>query len=196
MGNRLAVEVVHAAQPPPLAARSDLLRGAYELALVAHHGPRREGATNIDHPVAVAELLDRAGFDERVVAAALLHDVVEQTATDPDEIAEKLGPAVAALVREMTENERIGDYRQRKAEHRGRIARDGRDVAAVYAADKLASARTKDGAEMPAEQLEHYRATLATLCETHPELPFLGPLRIELERLLAEIGRASCRERV
>jgi (p)ppGpp synthase/HD superfamily hydrolase len=179
------------ADPVPEFARgSDLLTGAYRLARTAHHGPRREGDTDIDHPVAVAELLDRAGFDERIVAAALLHDIVEDTATEPEEIEQRFGPEVATLVREMSEDEAIADYRERKAEHRARVAGDRR-AAAIYAADKLASARGKDGAAMPADQLDHYLQTLGTLCETNPQLPFLGALRSELERLVGDRASAA-----
>ena len=170
---------------PEFARGSELLTGAYGLARSAHHGPRREGDTDIDHPVAVAALLAREGFDEPIVAAALLHDVVEDTATGPEEIEERFGPEVATLVREMTEDERIGDYPERKAEHRARVAGDRR-AAAIYAADKLASSRTKDGEAMPADQLDHYLATLRTLCATNPELPFLGELRAELDRLVRD----------
>jgi GTP diphosphokinase / guanosine-3',5'-bis(diphosphate) 3'-diphosphatase len=170
---------------PDFARGSDLLTGAYRLARFAHHGPRREGDTDIDHPVAVAELLAGEGFDERVVAAALLHDVVEDTTTKPEEIEERFGPEVATLVREMTEDSRIEDYPERKAEHRARVSSD-RPAAAIYAADKLASARAKDGAAMPGDQLAHYIATLRTLRETNPELPFLGDLRNELERLVRD----------
>ena len=170
---------------PAFARDSELLIGAYRLARSAHHGPRRTGDTDIDHPVAVAELLAGEGFDERVVAAALLHDVVEDTTTEPEEIEERFGPEVATLVREMTEDPRIEDYPERKAEHRARVTGDRR-AAAIYAADKLASARAKDGAAMPGDQLDHYLATLETLCETNPELPFLGDLRAELRRLVRD----------
>jgi (p)ppGpp synthase/HD superfamily hydrolase len=174
-----------AATVPEFARDSELLRGAWELARSAHHGPRREGDTDIEHPVAVAELLADAGFDERVVAAALLHDVVEDTATAPEEIEGRFGPEVAALVSEMTEDEGIEDYPKRKAEHRARVAAD-RPAAAIYAADKLASARSKEGPAMSGDQLEHYLLTLRTLSETNPELPFLEELRGELERLVRD----------
>jgi (p)ppGpp synthase/HD superfamily hydrolase len=170
---------------PGFARGSELLTGAYRLARFAHQGPRREGDTDIDHPVAVAGLLARERFDERVVAAALLHDVVEDTTTEPKEIEERFGPEVATLVGEMTEDERIPAYPERKAEHRARVAADRR-AAAIYAADKLASSRTKDGEAMPADQLDHYVATMRTLCETNPELPFLGELRAELDRLVRD----------
>jgi (p)ppGpp synthase/HD superfamily hydrolase len=125
----------------PAFVRSDpLLHDAYELAYAAHHGPRRRGETNIDHPVSVAELLASQGFEREIVAAALLHDVVEDTDTDPQELSERFGTPVSELVREMTEDQSIPSYEERKAEHRSRMARS-RSVAAIYAADKLANLR-------------------------------------------------------
>jgi (p)ppGpp synthase/HD superfamily hydrolase len=169
---------------PEIARRSPLVEGAYRMAHDAHHGPRRKGDTDIDHPLEIATLLDDIGSDERVVAAALLHDVVEDTSTDAVEIEERFGPEVADLVNAMTEDDRIESYEDRKAEHRARITRD-RNVAAIYAADKLAGARDMlDHPDtVPALQLDHYLATLAVLCATHPDLPFLGELRRELERI-------------
>jgi (p)ppGpp synthase/HD superfamily hydrolase len=175
---------------PSFIADSMLLSGAYELARSAHHGPTRRGDTDIDHPVAVAELLHEHGFEEEVVAAALLHDVVEDTTLDVDDVTMRFGSEVGRLVAEMTENSDIESYPQRKAEHRGRITCDPR-AAAIYAADKLANTRSLRGRpeQVPAEKLEHYAATLRTLCETHSELPFLPELGEELEALRAERNR-------
>jgi (p)ppGpp synthase/HD superfamily hydrolase len=135
--------------------------------------------------VAVAELLHEEGYPETVVAAALLHDVIEDTATDLDEIADLYGREVAFLVGEMTEDERLEPYGHRKAEHRLRVARTG-PVAAIYAADKIASLRALDsGDHRPAgARLGHYRRTLEILCAEHPDLPFL----MELRRRLDELG--------
>ncbi len=155
------------------------------MATAAHHGPRREGDTDIDHPVAVAELLSAEGFDPQIVAAALLHDVVEDTATETGEIEQRFGPEVALLVAEMTEDEEIEPYERRKAEHRERVARDRRS-AAIYAADKLAKTRRiEDPSQSSEQQIEHYSRTLDKLCDTHPDLPFLGDLSEELARLTA-----------
>ncbi len=62
---------------PEFARGSGLLEAAFEFAERSHHGPGRAGDTDIAHPVAVARLLSEAGFGEDVVAAALLHDVVD-----------------------------------------------------------------------------------------------------------------------
>ena len=169
---------------PSFASDSRLLRGAYRFATFAHHGPARKGDTEIDHPTRVAWLLEERGFGEEVVAAAFLHDVVEDTAVDPDEIEENFGPEVSGLVREMTENESIEPYEARKAEHRSRVVQDRR-VAAIYAADKLANTRAlNEKSQDPDDaKLEHYIRTLDTLSAEYPELPFLGPLREELGRL-------------
>ncbi|MGH2982134.1 MAG: HD domain-containing protein [Solirubrobacterales bacterium] len=169
-------------QPPKFVAKSELLSRAYAFAHAAHHGPAREGDTDIAHPLSVAELLHEQGFDDQIVAAALLHDVVEDTAVDLPAIADSFGPEVGALVGEMTEDAGIGSYRERKAEHRSRVVRDPR-AAAIYAADKLAKARRleKPG-ELPPDKLDHYRKTLELLRDRHPELPFLSQLRIELDR--------------
>jgi len=172
---------------PSFASDSRLLRGAYRFATVAHHGLASEGDTEIDHPIRVAWLLEERGFEEEVVAAAFLHDVIEDTSVDPDEIEENFGPEVAELVREMTENESIQPYEARKAEHRSRVTRDRR-VAAIYAADKLANTRTLNENEQDPDdaKLEHYRRTLDTLSAEHPDLPFLGPLREELAHLVGK----------
>ena len=171
--------------PPAFAKSSPLLLEAYATALEAHHGARRRGGTDIGHPVAVAEVLFEYGFtDEEVLAAAFLHDVVEDTDTDPEEIGESFGPRVRGLVEEMTEDAEIKSYAERKAEHRRRVARD-RCVSAIYAADKIANSRDLQAEPERAtpERLEHYIETLELLCETHPELPFLPDLRSELELL-------------
>lgn len=170
---------------PSFAADSRLLRGAYRFAKFAHHGPAREGDTEIEHPTRVAYLLREWGFEEEVVAAAFLHDVVEDTSIDTEEIEENFGPEVSDLVREMTEDESIEPYEVRKAEHRSRVAKDRR-VAAIYAADKLANARTlnEEGQDPDDLKLAHYCRTLDTLRDEHPDLPFLGPLREELGNLV------------
>jgi (p)ppGpp synthase/HD superfamily hydrolase len=175
-------------EPPQFIADSDLLSSAYLLARSAHHGPAREGSTDIDHPLAVAEVLHEHGFDENVVAAGLLHDVVEDTALDTGAIEKTFGSDVGRLVAEMTEDTGIEGYEERKAEHRSRVSDDPR-AAAIYAADKLAKTRELAGArEVPREKLDHYLQTLEMLCEQHANLPFLSQLREELTTLATARG--------
>lgn len=173
---------------PAFVVNSELLASAYLLARSAHHGPARKGDTDVSHPVAVAKLLSEHDFEEPVVAAALLHDVVEDTSLDVAAIEKAFGSEIARLVAEMTEDASIEPYEERKAEHRARVAGDRR-VAAIYAADKLANTRDLAGSrEVPPEKLEHYRRTLRMLCETHPDLPFLAELGDELTAVAARRG--------
>ncbi len=161
-----------------------MLEGAYRMARSAHGRPGH-GATGIDHPVAVAELLSERGFEETVVAAALLHDTVEDTPMSSKEISEAFGLEVAELVAEMTENPRIEPYPARKAEARSRAMRDRR-AAAIYAADKLANTREllASHEDVRGERLDHYIKTLRLLSDGRPDLPFLSELSEELTKLV------------
>jgi (p)ppGpp synthase/HD superfamily hydrolase len=180
---------------PEFAQDSPLIAEAYEIAVDAHHGSRRRHDTNIDHPAAVGELLSREGFDDEVVAAALLHDVVEDTDTDMAEISQRFGPGVGELVEAMTEDASIEPYEARKAEHRARVARHSSRAAAIYAADKLAktNALRRDGGPVSDQKLHHYRQTLIELSAAHPELPFLAELEEGLRALDAEREHAGRR---
>lgn len=170
--------------PPPF-ARSDLLRRAYEYALAAHGGPASRGSTDIAHPVMVAEILADAGFAEEVVAAALLHDVVEDTEREGDELFSAFPERVAELVEVMTEDDSIPEYHDRKAEHRSRVLGSGETPASVYLADKLARVRrfAEAGSAVDPDRLDHYRQTVEAFGEQRPDLPFLGELRAELPKL-------------
>ena len=120
--------------------RSGLVRDAFETARLAHAGQFRNGAEKIpyiDHPLAVAERLAKHGFPDEVLAAALLHDVVEDSEMGVAELRARFGDSVADLVATMTEDETIEDYEERKAEHRQRVAGAGAEALAIYAADKL-----------------------------------------------------------
>lgn len=171
---------------PEFARGSELLQTAYRYAYDAHHGPaRQEGGTDIEHPVAVAALLSAAGFEDDVVAAALLHDVVEDTALQNEDILESFGRRIPALVEVMTEYEAIPDYEHRKAEHRKRVLAAGYEPAAIYLADKLARVRryTELGEPVEARRLQHYRQTVDLFEADGDRLPFISELRNELPRL-------------
>ena len=174
-------------ETPEFVRGDPLLQDAYGVAWEGHQLRRKQGGDDITHPLAVAKLLHERGFDDEVVSAALLHDVVEDTDIDLPEISSRFGPEICELVDEMTEDEAIEPYGERKAEHRSRVARDPR-AAVVYAADKLARTRqlAEEGEVPEPERLEHYVETLRTLRDAYPELPFLPELQRELDRILRE----------
>ena len=127
------------------AGRSQLVGEALALASEAHAGQVRNGSGGrpyIEHPIAVADLLERHGFGEELLAAALLHDVVEDSDTTVAELRERFGAEIAALVDALSDDESIADYSARKREHRARVATAGGDALAIYGADKLTNAGT------------------------------------------------------
>jgi guanosine-3',5'-bis(diphosphate) 3'-pyrophosphohydrolase len=180
------------------AERSPLVRNALEQARSDHAGQIRNGSGGmpyIEHPVSVAALLDEQGYREEVLAAALLHDVVEDSETTLEELREKFGEEVGGIVGALTDDESIDSYRQRKAEHRERVAAAGPEALAIYAADKLTNIRmlrrsyedegdsVEDEFNVPIDlKAEIWEADLELLREKAPKLPFLNPLEEELSR--------------
>ncbi|GAC1590782.1 MAG: bifunctional (p)ppGpp synthetase/guanosine-3',5'-bis(diphosphate) 3'-pyrophosphohydrolase [Candidatus Velthaea sp.] len=84
------------------------LQSVYELADAAHDGQlRASGEDYIEHPVSVARILADMEMDRATIAAAILHDVVEDTVVTSDEVAEKFGAEIAQLVEGVTKLTRI-----------------------------------------------------------------------------------------
>ena len=87
---------------------TDAIERAYTLAAFAHEGQnRKSGEPYIRHPVAVASLVAGLGLDDVSVAAALLHDTVEDTPLTIEEIDDELGDEVAMLVDGLTKIDRL-----------------------------------------------------------------------------------------
>jgi HD domain len=154
-----------------------------------HHAPF------IIHPLEVAALLHNTGHPETVVTAGILHDTLEDTEAEPDDIAARFGDDVAALVRAMTEDPGIEPYEARKGALREQIAGFGPDAAAVYAADKVAKVRElrarlgrdpgllEGEDDSPRQRLGHYEQSLEMLEQVNPEHPLVRQLRFELEAI-------------
>ncbi len=154
--------------------RSPLAIDAYQFALAAHEGSRSVSDTGIDHPLAVARLLNQAGCPDHVIAAALLHDVIEDSTFDKRDITRRFSPQLGDLVDELSENPDILQFAERKADLRHQVRNAGRTAATIFVADKLANARKlsdHDG-PVPADKLEHYQQTLTELTATFQDLPF------------------------
>jgi GTP diphosphokinase / guanosine-3',5'-bis(diphosphate) 3'-diphosphatase len=181
------------------AAESELIAKALETAEEAHAGQTRNGSGGmayIHHPVAVAELLAEHDFAESTVAAALLHDVVEDSDASIDDVASRFGRRVADLVAALTEDESIEPFEPRKDAHRRHVEEVGGDALAIYAADKLSNIRVlrrslaSEGEaageefEAPLEVKEAvWAADLEMLRREAPELPFVDDLASELKKL-------------
>ena len=183
--------------PPPFVDGRPRLGAVLEWASLQHASQLRsvDHAPFILHPLEVAALLHGRSFDEDVVAAGLLHDVVEKTDAEVDEVRRRFGDRVAGLVAAVGEDPSIADYAARKAALRAQVAAAGPDAQAVYAADKIAkarelraqAARAPSWLEDPAlrRRLEHYEASLRMLREVAGGLPMTDQLAFELWALRA-----------
>lgn len=86
---------------PP--ADLDLIRRAYAVADAAHAGAtRKSGEPFIEHPLAVARILASLAIDAPGIAAALLHDTVEDTSLTLDEVEDAFGSDIAGIVDGVT----------------------------------------------------------------------------------------------
>ena len=129
-------------------ADTKLVERAYEIAEAAHSGQmRKSGHPFITHPLGVAMILAKLGLDETSVAAALLHDAVEDTELGLTEVEEKFGFDVAALIDGVTKLDKIR-YRsveQTRAENlRKMIIATAKDIRVllIKIADRLHNMRT------------------------------------------------------
>ncbi len=85
-----------------------LIRKAWEFCVAHHEGQTRlSGEPYIVHPLEVAEVLVEMKLDATAIAAALLHDAVEDTAATSEEIAERFGDQVAHIVEGVTKIDKI-----------------------------------------------------------------------------------------
>ena len=123
---------------------------AIKFAVDAHSGMTRKrvGTPYIMHPMETAVIVSTLTCDEDVIAAALLHDVVEDTPVTIEEVEERFGPRVAQLVASETEDKRPGiprseSWRQRKEESLEELARtDDLDIKRLWLGDKLSNMRS------------------------------------------------------
>ena len=77
-------------------SQRDVIVAAYEFGANAHDGQKRlSGEPYISHPVAVASILADLHLDSESIAAAILHDVLEDTTIDALKIEEKFGAEIA-----------------------------------------------------------------------------------------------------
>ena len=124
----------------------DLVGKALATAGNAHRDQRRaDGSPYLAHPLKVCELLSHAGADQQTLAAALLHDAVEDSDLSVGDVVAGFGVEVGELVAALTEDAGIDDWTARKDALREHVAAAGSRAAAVYAADKLANLQDMRG---------------------------------------------------
>jgi (p)ppGpp synthase/HD superfamily hydrolase len=178
--------------------KSSLLERALRIAVVAHHGDIRkvEGIPYILHPVAVALRLQKYGFSDEVVAAALVHDVLEDTDYPPQELRKELGLKVYTIVVAVTNDSRLS-WDEKKKKYIETVRRGPEGAKAVALADKIHNlestliAYEKVGEKMwdkfnssKDKKLQFELNVLSMLRETWDH-----PMILEYERLLAKVKK-------
>jgi (p)ppGpp synthase/HD superfamily hydrolase len=179
-----------------------LTAAALQFAEGRHAGQRRasDGAPFVVHPLEVASLLDRAGYPDHVVAAAVLHDVLEKTDTEYSEVEALFGSEVTELVAAVSDDPTLADQDERKEELRVRVRRAGGYAPVVYAADKISKVRELHalvagglGEDEAASRLGRHRESLEMLDEVIPGSRMAELLRFELETLEALLASRATR---
>ena len=182
-------------------SESELATAALRFARRVHLGQHRKQTHEqfVEHPIAVARLLADAGFEGRIIVAAYLHDVVEKTKVESDEIRERFGEQVSSVVDALTEDPTLSGYAERKRALRRQVLGAGQAPVLIYAADRVANLRDwrtvpPEGREEVAgrldttlaERLRLWNEDLEELTRLDPELPFLAELELELRALLSD----------
>ncbi len=115
---------------------------ALRLAIGAHEGQKRhEGTPYITHPVAVALMLARNGFREEVVAAALVHDVLEDTKVTEGEMRQELGDTITDIVLAVSYDHSLS-WREQRERYIESVRQAGEPAKAVSVADKIHNAQS------------------------------------------------------
>ena len=164
-----------------------------------HAGQQRaDGTPFILHPLEVASLLHDNGAPDHLIAAGVMHDLIEKTAVSASDLREGFGPRITALVLAVSDDEQIGGYAKRKAALRQQVSGAGDEALTLFAADKLSKVRelrrettrdSTDGAtrgrvrEFRARRLKHYHRSLTLLEERQPGSALVRALRDELTAL-------------
>jgi GTP diphosphokinase / guanosine-3',5'-bis(diphosphate) 3'-diphosphatase len=126
----------------------ELVTRAFRYAAAAHEGQqRRSGSPFIEHPVGVARICAQLRLDEQTIAAALLHDVVEDTETEIEEVRAEFGDEISKLVEGVTKLTRIQFQSREQAEaenYRKMVVAMSEDVRVILIklADRLHNMRT------------------------------------------------------
>jgi hypothetical protein len=143
-------------------------------------------------------LLADAGAPDHLVAAGVLHDVLEKAAVSESELAKRFGGRVARLVAAVSDDDRIDAYGKRKAALRRQVAGAGEEALTLFAADKLSKLRElrreavanldqgTPARRLRARRLRHYQRSLALLEERLPHSPLVPALRDELRAYLRQ----------
>lgn len=183
----------------------NVMEQAISFAVKAHEGAKRKGnhMPYIIHPMEVMTIVASLTSDEEVIAAAALHDVVEDTSYTIEDIRQTFGERIATLVAHETENKREGQpksetWKVRKQEQLEQAQYAPMEAKMIMLADKLSNTRAslrdvqKEGHSVwqkfnmkdEKEQEWYYRKVAEVLSELRDTAPYQ-----EYESVLEELFR-------
>ncbi len=163
------------------------VRRAYEFSASAHEGQhRKSGEPYINHPLEVAGILGDMHMDHQTLAAAILHDVIEDTGTDKKEIVRRFGKGIAELVdgvSKLTQVEFDSHAEAQAQNFRKMLMAMSNDIRVIIVklADRLHNMRTL-GALAPEKRRRIARETLEIYAPIAQRLG-INSIRLELEDL-------------
>jgi len=122
---------------------NQLILKAAHFAAQKHRDQRRkdeDASPYINHPISVAKIISEIGYvaDSEVLAAALLHDTIEDTKTTPEELIDNFGERVCSLVQEVTDDKNLPklERKQRQIDHAKEISEG---AALIKLGDKISN---------------------------------------------------------
>jgi guanosine-3',5'-bis(diphosphate) 3'-pyrophosphohydrolase len=143
---------------------AQLIVEAARTAAEAHSGQLRKGTSGapyINHPIAVAQMVAGETGDAEVIAAALLHDVVEESETTVADLEAKFGARVARLVADLSDPPEMAALPrpERKRWQAAHIAKASREAQLVKIADQTSNLEdlTREPDVWPPETHAEYR---------------------------------------
>jgi len=176
------------------------IQRAIEFAEQVHRDQMRKGKkmAYIEHPLAVGLILARAGAEEEIVIAGILHDTIEDSdgRITKQDIEQEFGSRVAEMVSDVTEQDKSLPWEERKRLAREHVAEMSKDSLLVKSGDVVHNL-TEIGIDLEREggkiferfnapkeqQLEVYTKLVGAIASAWHENPLLQDLRAALERL-------------
>lgn len=138
-----------------------MIRKAAEFAARAHEGAVRKGSQipYISHPMEVAMIVAMMTDDQELIAAAYLHDVIEDAGVTYEELKQEFGPHIAELVRNESED-KSKSWMERKQATIDHLITAGREDKLLAFGDKLSNLRStaKDYLVIKDEIWQKFRA--------------------------------------
>ncbi|WP_079508923.1 HD domain-containing protein [Mesobacillus jeotgali] len=178
----------------------NLIDKALQIASEAHEGQYRKNTIipYISHPVAVGMIIQKAGYSDEMVAAAILHDTVEDTDLTLDDVEREFGKEVAQLVAGCSEPDKSLSWEERKQHTIDFLKNAQEKIRVIACADKLHNVRTirsdkeRSGEQVwnrfnrGKEQQEWYYRNVIISLGFATKFPLLEELNSEVESLFAK----------